>query len=447
MKKNRAKPNIIIRIPAQLQVEMLADLQREHVFAGERVGFLHARSKWLNSETVLIIATSFQSVSDEDYIEDASVGAKIGSNAIRAAMQLALDNNTGCFHVHLHDHAGAPTPSHTDQNGLPGVVESLSNVAAGQATGYLILSKDGFYSAVNLPTYSGLQSADLITVVGFPMQFHFIRSKQPAKSKVFNRQSFLGTNSQFLFENVRVGIIGYGGGGSHIGQQLAHIGFKYPVIFDDDYIEASNLNRLVGGKWKDVLKKLAKTAIAKRVFETVFPSARVTIINSRWQQAPEQLQQCDLVIGCVDTYAERDQLEAECRRFLIPYIDIGMDVYQVENQFPSIAGQVMLTLPGLPCFWCYGFLTEEKMGKEAAKYGNIGGRPQVIWPNGVLASTATGLLVDLITGWTGRKKIPVYLEYDGNSGIIKDHIRLRFCDNHCSHYALEKAGPVQFKSI
>ncbi|HWJ30353.1 MAG TPA: ThiF family adenylyltransferase, partial [Flavisolibacter sp.] len=159
------------------------------------------------------------------------------------------------------------------------------------------------------------------------------------------------------------------------------------------------------------------------------------------------LHSCDIVVGCVDSYAERQQLEAECRRYLIPYIDIGMDVYKVEEEAPAMSGQVMLTLPGSSCFWCYGFLTEEKLAKEAAKYGNVGGRPQVVWPNGILASTAVGILVDLITGWTNRNTSNIYLEYDGNLGTIKDHIRLRFCDKNCTHYPVAEAGPVRFATL
>ena len=444
--KNK-NPDITLRIPRKLQTDMLSDLQRPHIHASERVGFLLTKSKWLNAKKLLIIAVAYQPVDDEFYIEDASVGAKIGSDAIRSAMQSMLTSKTGGFHVHLHDHSGKPGPSSTDRKGLPGVVESLSNIAGRQATGYLILSHDNFYSSIKIPDTNTIRNADLISVIGYPMTFCFDKMKQTKKNKVFDRQSFLGPESPFLFENVRVGIIGYGGGGSHIGQQLAHIGIKNITVFDDDYIEDTNLNRLVGGTFKDVVRKLAKIFIAKRVIKSVLPQANVTIIESRWQANPEMLQECDLIIGSIDTYAERQQLEAECRRYLIPYVDIGMDIYQAEVEHPAISGQIMMTLPGAPCFWCYGFLTEEKLGKEAAKYGNVGGRPQVVWPNGVLASTAVGVLVDLITGWTGQKEKLVYFEYDGNNGYIKDHVRIRFCDKSCSHYPLENAGPVRFKNL
>lgn len=446
MIKKANKPYTVFRIPSEIRTQMLDDLRRPHAHACERVGFLFIKSKTLADGTILVIAVGYQSVADEDYIEDSSVGAKIGSTAIRGAMQEMLNLRCGAMHVHLHDHKGRPYPSGTDTTSLPGVIESLSNVAAGQVTGVLILSKDSFYSALQVPNYKGLRAANLITVVGFPMELHYQNAGKKAADKMFDRQSFLGENSQFLFENVRIGIIGYGGGGSHIGQQLAHVGIMHPYVFDEDHIEESNLNRLVGGKWKDVLKKLAKTTIAKRLIKSVLLSAVVTVIDSRWQDAPEKLQQCDIVVGGIDSYSERQQLESECRRYLIPYVDIGMDVYKTEES-TAISGQVMLSLPGMPCFWCYGFLTEEKLGKEAAKYGKVGGRPQVVWPNGVLASTAVGLVVELVTGWTGRSNEKVYLEYDGNTGTMQNHVRLRFCTDHCDHYTVADAGPVRYTTL
>jgi hypothetical protein len=441
------KHNITLRMPERLHQQMIEDLQRPHEYAFERVGFLYTKSKWLDNKTLLIIATSYEAVAEEDYLEDDSVGAKIGANAIQKAQQTLFDQKGGCFHVHLHDHPGKPLPSGTDCDSLPGVVQSLTNISKGQATGYLILSENSFFTAIRFPEYAGLQEADLVTVVGFPMQFHYRDGKLSTTNKVFDRQSFLGAKAQGLFGRVRIGIIGYGGGGSHIGQQLAHIGVAHPCVFDGDHIEESNLNRLIGAHYKDVLQKLAKTAIAKRLIESILPSTSVILINSRWQEAPEVLQHCDLVVGCVDSYAERQQLEAECRRYLLPYVDIGMDVYQSGEDPPAMSGQVMLSLPGLPCFWCYGFLTEEKLGQEAGKYGNVGGRPQVVWPNGVLASTAVGILVELITGWTNRKDGRIYLEYDGNTGVLQPHIRLRFCGENCQHFPVQEAGPIRYREL
>jgi tRNA A37 threonylcarbamoyladenosine dehydratase len=61
----------------------------------------------------------------------------------------------------------------------------------------------------------------------------------------YSRQSFLGPDSVGRIARCTVGVPGLGGGGSHIIQQLAHIGFQRYVIYDGDIVEDSNLNRLV----------------------------------------------------------------------------------------------------------------------------------------------------------------------------------------------------------
>lgn len=99
-------------------------------------------------------------------------------------------------------------------------------------------------------------------------------------------------------------------------------------------------------------------------------------------------------------FAERRELEIACRRHLIALIDVGMDVYVVGDEPPRMGGQVILSMPGAPCMTCLGFLNEATLAREAGAYGDAGPRPQVVWSNGVLASTAIGIAVDLLTDWT-----------------------------------------------
>ena len=315
----------VIRIPHAIHQQMLNDLCRPHAFADERIGFLYTKSKVLKNGNGIILGLYYTSVEDENYIEDEEVGAKINSSAIRSAMQNSFNLKSGCFHVHLHEHHGIPRTSETDRCELPGIVRSLANIAPTQINGYIILSNDSAISQVQLQGCQALVSVESISVVGDPFQVNFSRRDRKI-TNVYDRQSFLGPNSQFLFENIRVGIIGYGGGGSHVGIQLAHLGIGNIMIFDNDIVEETNLNRLIGARFIDSKEKVLKTEVAKRVITSASPTTNVLVINSRWQDNPEYLQECDIIIGCVDSYAERQQAESECRRYLIPYIDIGMDV-------------------------------------------------------------------------------------------------------------------------
>ena len=109
-----------------------------------------------------------------------------------------------------------------------------------------------------------------------------------------------------------------------------------------------------------------------------------------------------------------------------------------------MAGQVILSLPGSPCMRCLGFLTQERLAQEAAKYGDIGGRPQVVWGNGVLASTAVGVAIDLFCNWSGSPRRVVYLSYDGNLGYVTPHPTLPYLNPGCQHYPLSDVGPPQY---
>jgi molybdopterin/thiamine biosynthesis adenylyltransferase len=288
-----------------------------------------------------------------------------------------------------------------------------------------------------------------IAVVGYPMNFSFLKNQNVEfDEERFDRQSFLGENSQFLISNVRIGIVGVGGGGSHIVQQLAHLGIQNYCIFEDDETDKSNLNRLIGAGLADEKESKAKTDIAIRMIQKLNPNAIIEVFG-KWQESPEKIQECDIVVGGIDSFIGRRDLESECRRFMIPYIDIGMDVYNdYEGEAPCMVGQVILSMPDFPCMTCMNYLNESNLSKETAKYGKAGDKPQVVWANGILASNAIGVLVDLVTGWTKQKNKLVYLAYDGNRGIIEEHVRLRFLKTHCcSHFPIKEVSKPNFRKI
>lgn len=59
---------------------------------------------------------------------------------------------------------------------------------------------------------------------------------------------------------------------------------------------------------------------------------------------------------------------------------------------------------------------------EEQKYGHAGGTPQVVWSNGALASTAVGLMVQLLTPWSDVTSVP-FLGYDGDLSTISPDSR------------------------
>lgn len=440
---------ITLRIPKKLQDEVKRDLARRHPFAYERIGFLYTRRTVSRSNgKIIVLGIAYEPVSDEDYVDDPTVGARINSSSIRKVMQRVLTNGEGVFHVHMHEHPGKPGLSRTDRDEIRPLMQSIRNASPENVHGLLLFSNDSAYAEALAPKSTMFQSVAKIAIVGFSMVLLANDCEFDTTADRFSRQSFLGEHAEQIITNTHVGIVGLGGGGSHIAQQLAHIGFSHFSLFDNDRVESSNLNRLVGATQGDVEEKKAKVDVASRVISSINPKASIFSVKSRWQDAPDTLHFCDLIFGCVDSYAERRDIEITARRFLIPYIDIGLDIHQVGDEAPRMAGQVILSMPGDLCMTCMGFLTESKVRREAEQYGAAGMRPQVVWANGVLASNAVGIAIDLITDWTKSPKPPIYLSYDSNQCTVQPHKRLEYLkETRCDHFPLDQVGEPRFKPL
>jgi ThiF family protein len=451
----------ILKIPRCLFEEAKADLVRLHPFAAERVGFFSTRCSRAKG-TTLVHCIAYAPVHDEHYIEDETVGARIGPGAITQAMARSLNLSVGQLHVHYHGGRGLPHPSQTDSCELPLLAGSFRNANNAENHGWMILSENDAYASLMLPGQPNAASGLPVSIVGFPTvvnqrghpsNFGNLVSRLIGRLKKrrheearYSRQSFLGGDSDAVITRTVVGVVGLGGGGSHIVQQLAHLGFKNFVVCDDDLISISNLNRLVGGTLADVRAKRLKTIIAERSVRRLHKNASIICPGVKWEESAEDLIGCDLIVGCVDTFSARRDLEAFCRRHIIPYLDVGMDVHELANGRFEIDGQVILSMPGKPCMQCMGVLNENVLALEAAKYDAAGAQPQVVWSNGLLCSAAVGVVVDLLTDWSGTLREPVYLAFRGSSLSLSADNRVRaLWGVACRHYPLDKAGDAVFR--
>lgn len=446
--------SLALKITRRLLDHTLADLNRPHKHAAERVGFLACRCV-IGREGHILLCYEYIPVEDDHYMRDHTCSARIDGRAIRSAMERALMDRCALLHVHTHGDYGQPEPSLMDKADLPGIAESVFNVLPAAGHGWVVLSRGGIAGEILLASKKRAPIRDL-SIIGNPM----LIPKRPALRPSLwqrlrgieeptgrqSRQGFLGTEAGRVISNAKIGIIGLCGGGSHIVQQLAHIGVCRFVLCDDDVIENSNLNRLVGATVSDVKRCLRKTAIAKRVIRGLQPLNRIDDKPGKWQEKMEHLRDCDIIFGCLDSFLARRDLEGFCRRCFIPLIDIGMDVPS-SGEHPEIYGQVVLSLPGCPCLHCMGVLSERTLSQEAQNYGNAGERPQVVWSNGVLASTAVGFCMELLTGWSRWACLPLRMDYKGSMGHISRSGFLDCIEDNCTHYPIHQAGEPILKTL
>lgn len=110
-----------------------------------------------------------------------------------------------------------------------------------------------------------------------------------------------------------------------------------------------------------------------------------------------------------------------------------------------MSGQVILSMPGHPCMRCLGFITDERLAMEASRYGDAGSSPQVVFANGIVASAAVGVAVDLLTDWTGSMRQFVYREFRGNRLLLQDHPRVndKGIPVTCPHFPMNDVGAPQ----
>ena len=127
------------KITKALLTTIRSDLKRPHPFAYERVGFISAGLSTSGHE-VLALAREYRPVNDDEYLQDPSVGAMMGPEAIRRALQWAMQGGHALFHVHTHGGSGIPSFSAIDQRENRKFVPDFFKVAPQCAHGAIVLS-------------------------------------------------------------------------------------------------------------------------------------------------------------------------------------------------------------------------------------------------------------------------------------------------------------------
>jgi len=92
---------IIFRTTENFMTLLRSDLSRPHPFAHERVGFISVRAA-KGSNHLVLLANNYHPVADADYLPDPDVGAMMSADVLRKALEIALLNPVGMFHVHMH---------------------------------------------------------------------------------------------------------------------------------------------------------------------------------------------------------------------------------------------------------------------------------------------------------------------------------------------------------
>lgn len=163
---------MLVKMNGALHSEILNDLSRPHPFAAERIGFAVARMGKAHGGVPLLLLARYHPIPDHEYVKDNNVGARIGCEAIRWAMQAAYYGRAareGIFHIHLHGHCGETGMSGTDKREIPKMIQAVQSVGRNTVHGIIILSRDHGSAWLCLPGQEEGMRAESVSVIGAPL--------------------------------------------------------------------------------------------------------------------------------------------------------------------------------------------------------------------------------------------------------------------------------------
>jgi molybdopterin/thiamine biosynthesis adenylyltransferase len=319
--------------------------------------------------------------------------------------------------VHTHLGNGAPSFSKADDAGEAKLSPFLESRLPGVQNFALLITSEGCLCRV-------ISRKEYIEVLEVGQHSRFLSVGQELKSKdLFDRQiRAFGAEGQARIQNLNVGIIGLGGTGSLVAQQLAHLGVERFMLLDFDYIECTNLNRTAGATPTDVGR--AKVEVASDMILRINPAAMVEckISNIIFQKDAAYLGGLDFLFCCTDSQASRAILCQLAYQYLIPTIDLGVSITAKEGSVSHITGRVQLLAPGLGCLTCGNLLDSEAIRREmltpeqrqADRYisGAQEPQPSVMSLNSTVAALAVSMFLGTVT------EIPFNARYQIYNGVL-----------------------------
>ncbi len=250
-------------------------------------------------------------------------------------------------------------------------------------------------------------------------------------SNRFERQErFFGAEGQEKLQAARVAVVGVGGLGTHVVQQLALLGVGRLSLIDSEELAKTDRNRYVGARFDDPIPSTPKVVIGERIVKAIDPAILVETIPDSLvsESAFAAVLGASHVFGCLDSEGARVVLTELCAAYAKPYIDLASDI--VPGEPPSHGGRVCVAWDGQGCLVCYGLLNvaeaqaelagvEDRRNLDAlygvrrAALGRSG--PSVVSINGVVASLG---VTEFMLGVTGVRTPRRVLTYHGQRSVV-----------------------------
>ncbi|HET8630054.1 MAG TPA: ThiF family adenylyltransferase [Thermomicrobiales bacterium] len=387
---------------------------RGHLLQGarEEVALLFAH-EMTTAETTGLIVRRWEPVPPAMLLRQDEDAFVVDSQFIVSRVKQARGRGESILLAHSHPgERAAPRFSRADDRGEDDLYPLLQVRIPGRIHGAVVMSPGGQAARLRLPDGTRVPVEE-VRVVGRRVQrcFGSSRDEQGGIDEARARQRLIwGARGQGMLRDATAGIVGAGGTGSVVAQQLIHLGIGRIIAIDPQVVAESNVSRIVGVRREDI-DVTPKVAIVARTARAVDPDIDVRPIRGDVTQ-PEvlsALKAADVLFVCTDSHHSRAVVNALAVQYAIPLVDLGflIDVEPETHKVISAVGEVRIVVPGGYCLSCAGVLDADRIKAEKAspeeRAANPGyftrldvDDPAVITLNSTIASLAVTVGGDML---------------------------------------------------
>lgn len=335
--------------------QQLLDMLDDHL---ETAAILLAGYAARNDEVTLTVNRVI-AVPDDAYELRSRDELRISSRGWMPALRAAADG--GWVAIFFHTHPGTrATPSVLDLRVDEQLAPAFRTRLQTPLYASLILAGTpdaAAFTGTVIDDASDPAPIDRLRVTGSRIRVQAAQSdgEEQVPLELFDRQvRAFGAEGQRLLALLHVGVVGAGGTGSAVLEELTRLGIGTITLVDHDDISDSNVTRIHGSTLADVGR--AKVNVAADSLSAIGLGTDIREVNgtiAQWGTARE-LCQCDLIFGCTDDDAGRAVLSRFAYWYLVPVIDMGVLIASTDGQITGVFGRVTTATPGEPCLLCRG---------------------------------------------------------------------------------------------
>ena len=324
----------------------------------ECAGVLLARRVETDGD-VRLLARSLHLVPQAAYKEQSPHHMLIRSDGYVGALGMAEADGSVPIWFHTHPgEGGAPLPSKHDRQVDLDIADLFQLRSGSGIYATLIASPRGenfVFSGEVTPEGNATTAIDRVWIVGDRWRLVQNFAHRPsAPDAIFDRNvRAFGPDIQSVLGELRVAVVGAGGTGSALAEQLVRLGVRHLHLIDNDTLSASNVTRVYGSTPHDVGRP--KVEVLRDHLNCIAPDIVCSTIQGMVtvRSVAETLRAVDLVFGCTDDNAGRLVLSRLSTFLLTPVIDVGVLLSSDRaGVLTGIDGRVTTLTPGAACLVC-----------------------------------------------------------------------------------------------